>query len=323
MQLAQGTPKAEQAPSTPDTAHAPDLHGNFIRSVGRNIRSYKLGDLLVSSGLISSCQLEKALKVQKDTGGKLGKILIEQEALSAVQLYRKLAEQWCIKASTAGVALMMQVMTPAPASADNGTNNVRVASAFTSAAVRTIRPDTGYPGLFGSSEVKSNGVSMFPKWTSVMSRFEDQMKSQSGSATVRNWKAQLAGLEGMSRGQQIEEVNRYINNVRYIEDSRNYGKSDQWSTPIEFLTRGGDCEDFAIAKYASLRALGFSTDQMRIAIVQDKIKNIPHAILIVYDAGRTYVLDNQDKGVRSADSINRYKPIFSLNSNNWWLHKKA
>lgn len=72
-----------------------------------------------------------------------------------------------------------------------------------------------------------------------------------------------------------------------------------------------------------MRALGFTTDQMRIAIVQDKVKNVPHAILIVYTDGNAYVLDNQDKRVRNSDEINRYKPIFSLNSNSWWLHKRA
>ncbi len=311
--------------STESTASkTPDLHGNFIRSVGCTVRSYKLGDLLVNSGLITKCQLDKALAHQKATGIRLGKALVDQGSLSAVQLYRKLAEQWCIKASTAGMALMMQVVTPSAASADQGAGqNVRMAAAFTTAAVRPAIPKASAPGLFGTAEVKTNGVAMFPKWTSVMSRFDQQMKTQGNSATVRTWKAQLEGLKGMGRAQQIEEVNRYMNNVRYVEDSRNYGKSDQWSTPIEFLTKGGDCEDFAIAKYASLRALGFSADQMRVAIVQDKIKNVPHAILIVYDGGNTYVLDNQDKATRNAENVSRYKPIFSLNSDSWWLHKRA
>lgn len=307
-----------------NTAQTPDIHGNFIRSVGCTVRSYKLGDLLVNSGMITKCQLDKALAHQKETGIRLGKALVEQGSLSAVQLYRKLAEQWCIKASTAGMALMMQVVTPSAASADQGAGqNVRMAAAFTTAAVRPALPKASAPGLFGTAEVKTNGVAMFPKWTSVMARFDQQMKTQGNTTTVRNWKAQLEGLKGMSRAQQIDEVNRYMNSIRYVEDSRNYGKSDQWSTPIEFLTKGGDCEDFAIAKYASLRALGFSADQMRVAIVQDKIKNIPHAILIVYDGGNTYVLDNQDKSTRMADSVSRYKPIFSLNSDSWWLHKRA
>jgi predicted transglutaminase-like cysteine proteinase len=96
---------------------------------------------------------------------------------------------------------------------------------------------------------------------------------------------------------------------------------DYWATPIEFLTRGGDCEDYAIAKYASLRALGFSADQLRVAIVQDKIKNVPHAILIIYSDAGNFVLDNQNKQVEPIEAVNRYQPIFSINSTSWWLHR--
>lgn len=319
----------QQEPRSKDTetpfgqAGTPDIQTSFFRSVSNTVKSHKLGDLLVGSGLITEGQLEKALKTQSETGIRLGKVLLEQGALSAVQLYRKLAEQWCIKASTAGVALMMQVGAPSPARAADDGANVRVAAAFSTAAVRDVYKHQSYPSLFGTSEIKTKGVAMFPKWTSVMSRFDQQMKTQGSSATVRDWKAHLNGLRHLKTINQLEEVNHYINSVRYVEDSRNFKKSDHWATPIEFLTRGGDCEDFAIAKYASLRALGFSADQMRIAIVQDRIKNIPHAILIVYDGGNAYVLDNQEKTVKRADAVKRYKPLFSLNSSSWWLHKKA
>ena len=50
----------------------------------------------------------------------------------------------------------------------------------------------------------------------------------------------------------------------------------------DFFTRGGDCEDFAIAKYTALRALGVPEERLRVAIVHDDEKNLPHAILVVY-----------------------------------------
>jgi predicted transglutaminase-like cysteine proteinase len=305
--------------------HEAPLKRSFIRAVGSSMKSYKLGDLLVVSGAITRKQLKEALALQKETGDQLGKILMQQGALSAVQLYRKLAEQWCIKASTAGVALMMQVMTPSVARADSGTSHqqVRLASAFSPAAVRGMTPQVTHPRLFGSLEVKSDNIAVFTKWTSVMKRFDDQMKTQSHSAVVLAWKAHLEQLKGLTMMEQIDGVNDYINSRHYVEDSVNYHKSDYWATPIEFLTRGGDCEDYAIAKYASLRALGFSADDMRIAIVQDKIKNVPHAILIVYTTRGAFVLDNQDQRTRNEEVVSRYRPIFSINSDNWWLHKAA
>ncbi|MEZ0224516.1 MAG: transglutaminase-like cysteine peptidase [Alphaproteobacteria bacterium] len=295
------------------------LQDSFIRSVGRTVRTNKLGDLLLNSSLITRDQLRAALKAQKETGERLGRVLLQQGSISATQLYRKLAEQWVLKVSTAGMALMMQILTPSAARADDG-GAVRLAAAFTPGIAQSIKP-AAYPQLFGASEVRSANISAFTKWTAVMSRFDQQMRNDTGSPVVSKWKTQLQDLKGKSVRQQIEGVNNYINSVGYIEDSANYRKSDYWATPIEFLSHGGDCEDFAIAKYASLRALGFSSDQMRIAIVQDKVKNIPHAILIIYADNQAFVLDNQDKRVENADNVNRYKPIFSINSNNWWLYK--
>ena len=101
-------------------------------------------------------------------------------------------------------------------------------------------------------------------------------------------------------------------------------KSDYWATPVEFFNNGGDCEDYAIAKYASLRALGVPENRMRVAIVQDLKKNIPHALLIVYTNNGPVALDNQSQKVlQIGNIINRYKPIFSINRTAWWLHVES
>jgi predicted transglutaminase-like cysteine proteinase len=111
-----------------------------------------------------------------------------------------------------------------------------------------------------------------------------------------------------------------MNKKRYVTDSANYGKSDYWATPIEFFQKGGDCEDFAIAKYTALRALGVPDNRMRIAIVQDQQKNVAHAILIVYTDQGAMILDNQLHAAVKAEKVSHYKPIFSINQNAWWLH---
>lgn len=318
MTFNQGQEPLETSESAPKTA-MPDLQDSFIRSVGRSVRSTKLGDMLVSSRMITRVQLKDALKKQKETGKRLGHVLLEHGYITPSALYRKLAQQWVLKVSTAGIALMMQFFTPSIARADDG-GAVRLAAATTSASV--MKPGVSAGNLFGSTEVKSTNISAFTKWTTVMKRFDQQMTAQGNTAVVKEWKAHLGSLKGKSVKEQIDGVNNYMNSVRYVEDSVGYKKSDYWATPIEFLGKGsGDCEDYAIAKYASLRALGFSSDQMRIAIVQDKIKNVPHAILVVYTQDGVFVLDNQNKNVADAAQVNRYKPIFSINSNNWWLHK--
>lgn len=309
-------------------AQPSELSHSFFRAVGRTLKCHKLGTLLVTSGLVTQDELSAALVVQRETGEPLGKVLVRQGVVSAVHIYRKLAEQWCLKASAAGVAMMM--MTPVQAHAedrDGITPQFQMAAAAVNPSV--YRPavrerSDDYPGLFGTQEVRSSDISAFKKWTGVMSRFESQMQTHTASSPrVMMWKAELKNLKDKSPREQIEGVNAYANQMRYIEDKDNYAKSDYWATPIEFFSRGGDCEDFAIAKYASLRALGFSSEQLRIVIVQDTWKNVAHAILAVYSGGEIYILDNQDKNVEKAENVDRYQPIFSINSSHWWLHKHA
>lgn len=179
-----------------------------------------------------------------------------------------------------------------------------------------------YPKLFGSRETRSDDIKDFNKWTKVIALFDEQMAGTAAALPqVVAWQKKIKSLRGKTHREQIEAVNAYLNAFKYIEDKDNYGKDDYWATPVEFLQRGGDCEDFAIAKYISLRQLGFSADELRVAIVEDKIKNIPHAILIVYADEGNFVLDNQNKQVRAMEAVNRYLPIFSINTTSWWLHR--
>ena len=307
----------------------PCIRTGFFRAVAQSVRSYKLGDLLVLSGIITPQQLRTALQEQQRTGGQLGRMLIEQGTVTTVQLYQKLTEQWCLKVSAAGITILMQTMTPSIARADGVNENpsgitaqFALAAATIPSAFKPMQSYKQYPELFGTQEIRSDDISAFKKWTSVMARFENQMRAHtSSSPRVMMWKAEIQKLKDKSDREKIAGVNNFLNKIPYIEDRSNYGKRDYWATPVEFLSRGGDCEDFAIAKYASLRALGFSPDQLRIAIVQDKIKNIPHAILIVYSAEGSFVLDNQNKRTELVTAVNRYKPIFSINSSSWWLHR--
>lgn len=299
------------APNEKKARSTAPLKEGFFRAASRMLRTHRIGDLLVDSGLISSDQLKEALAEQKRTGERLGKILIREKAVSPAQLYKKLAEQWCMKASAAGIALVMQVTIPAPAYAD-----------FMQASARTVKAPAPRSELFGAAGIRSRDISPFKKWTGMIGRYEEETKNISTTAPrAMLWRSALRELRGRPQREQIEAVNSFVNQSRYIEDIDNYGVSDYWATPIEFLSRGGDCEDFAIAKYASLRALGFSEDQLRLAIVHDKLKGIDHAILIVYSDDGNFVLDNQDKKVESADDVNRYRPIFSLNNEGWWLYK--
>ena len=134
-----------------------------------------------------------------------------------------------------------------------------------------------------------------------------------------SWQRHLDGVRGEPIVYQLLVVNALINDTPYVRDT-----NDEWKLPNEFLSNGGDCEDFAIAKYVLLRAMGYATETLRIAIVKAWGKRTPHALLVVKGGpGRfeTYVLDNNDRGyVRTAIYVKKYRPLISFNEDGVWTH---
>jgi predicted transglutaminase-like cysteine proteinase len=118
----------------------------------------------------------------------------------------------------------------------------------------------------------------------------------------------------------LDAINRMVNAVRYIPDEENWGAPDHWATPGEFYRRSGDCEDFAIAKYVALKALGFDPSRMRIVVLVDEELRKHHAVLMVDSERGRMILDNQIAQVVRDSEIKHYRPIYSINEEAWWLH---
>ncbi len=182
---------------------------------------------------------------------------------------------------------------------------------------------------FEANASRSEDLSMFPKWTGVTSRTSDQDKIpdnecdrvQYHPCALKQWKAMLTSIHEKSLREQLTLVNSWANSHPYIIDQINWGMEDYWETPYEFMAVSGDCEDYAIAKYYSLRALGVPEDKLRVIIVQDfNLGGIIHAVLGVYDGNELLILDNQIKQVMPALKIYHYRPIYSINENWWWVY---
>ena len=188
---------------------------------------------------------------------------------------------------------------------------------------------TETPKLFGSTEIRSGNLSKFEKWTEVLGRYAKEepgelqkcAPTQFNPCNTARWRIFLYSLKDLPKRQQLDSVNAYLNKWMYIIDQVNWGKSDYWATPGQFLAKNGDCEDYAIAKYVSLVHLGFDKSQLRIVVLNDLNLKVPHAILAVYLDGEVFILDNQIVQVVLADRIKHYKPIYSINEGSWWLHR--
>jgi len=191
------------------------------------------------------------------------------------------------------------------------------------------RNTTAHPMLFGTKEFESSKLNKFTKWTGVIARYQAELKerrqkcrvSRINTCAYEHWQKFLKKIADLPRREQIEKVNTYVNHFLYVVDPVNYGKNDYWATPKQFFDRSGDCEDYAISKYMSLRTLGFPIDDMRIVVLTDLNLKIAHAVLVVYYKGEALVLDNQIHQVIDANRIHHYKPIYSINEHNWWLHR--
>lgn len=181
---------------------------------------------------------------------------------------------------------------------------------------------TSYPPLFGTKEIASSGLKLFPKWRGVMERFGDEKTNCFNPLCNQEyWRQVLDELAGADRRTQLDRINREMNEKLYVTDPINWGVPDYWATPFQFNRKNGDCEDYAIAKFMALRALGVDNAEMRIVVLNDLNLRIGHAVLVVYVDGKALVLDNQIKSVVPADTIRHYQPVYSVNEDGWWLHR--
>lgn len=292
----------------------------FLRNFQNFLRRDRLGELLVMKGLISADQLRDALRLQRETKYQLGQIFIHHNMISRPQLALVLSRQVALRI-LAGLFFFSFTFTGGiDKSARAGVKDVPAQIALTSVANASFGSIDSYPDLFGTAEKRSANISPFTKWTGMFARFDRELQKESNNRIISKWTNDLQDFKDMPLKSMADRVNTMVNGYKYILDKNNWGKSDYWATPVEFLQRGGDCEDFAIAKYTALRALGVPEERLRVAIVHDNLKNIPHAVLVVYTDQGTYILDNQNDRMVDGDNPGRYRPIFSINRHAWWLH---
>ena len=134
-------------------------------------------------------------------------------------------------------------------------------------------------------------------------------------------KNEIAGTEM----EKVRKVNDFFNQITYKSDPVHWKKKDYWATPIEKLGTGaGDCEDYSIAKYFTLKALGVPEKKMRIMYVYALVQREAHMVMLYFPklGGIPLVLDNLKKHIVSADKRTDLKPVYSFNGSNLWMSKE-
>jgi predicted transglutaminase-like cysteine proteinase len=125
--------------------------------------------------------------------------------------------------------------------------------------------------------------------------------------------------------EKLESVNSFFNKLEYVDDRYHWGKEDYWATPREMLlSNGGDCEDFAAAKYFTLRHLDVADVKMRLTYVKVLKLKEPHMILSYYaePTAEPLILDSLVEPILAASKRPDLIPIYSFNGDGYWLTRK-
>ncbi len=220
--------------------------------------------------------------------------------------------------------------TSLPLAISNGFLVSKDAQAVTLDELLTNSADRG-KAVFGSTEVSSKSFKALPQWARVLKRMQIDMPAlrnctETGDCeqeVFKAWRRIIKDARPLSHARKLFEVNRYFNRWPYKFDQEIYGRSEFWASPIEFMRRSGDCEDFAIAKYFALRQLGIRNDRMRIVIIWDDIRGLGHAVLAVYEKNDILILDSLSDVILSHWKYKHYVPQYSMNETTRWAHVKV
>ncbi|MEM8795578.1 MAG: transglutaminase-like cysteine peptidase [Pseudomonadota bacterium] len=203
-----------------------------------------------------------------------------------------------------------------------GEEGASISNKQTAAAPSTIRDS-----VFGTAALSFSAVKTKSEWQRVRANVETSIAD---SVCFSGLECEVSDDIGSLNGgiglyQALDRVNRIVNDaITYREDYEAYGHLDYWADASETASNGyGDCEDFAILKYAMLRDLGVPAESLSLVVLKDKARNLYHAVLAVNTNQGYFILDNLSDQVLADSAISHYQPLYSFAAERSFLHGKA
>ena len=152
----------------------------------------------------------------------------------------------------------------------------------------------------------------------------EQRYGAAAAQRVRDWRQLIDSDQALPMKAKLLAVNDFFNQLLFVDDIIHWKQSDYWATPVEFLaTDGGDCEDFAIAKYFTLLELGVPESRLQITYVKAVKLNQAHMVLAYYanPAADPLVLDNLVPEILPGSSRSDLVPVYSFNGQGLWISR--
>ena len=161
--------------------------------------------------------------------------------------------------------------------------------------------------------------------TDAMLQWAEKTHGAAARERVQAWKALLETGQGQDEAAKLESVNTFFNQMRFVDDAQHWKQDDYWATPLEFLATGaGDCEDFSIAKYFTLKAIGVDESKLRMTYVKALTLNQSHMVVTYFATPDAVplVLDNLRPAIQPASQRDDLAPVYSFNGTGLWMARE-
>jgi predicted transglutaminase-like cysteine proteinase len=176
---------------------------------------------------------------------------------------------------------------------------------------------------FGLVAIKLSAGGLNDKWNGVERKLEDDMvqlalcdgdRERCVSPAALQFLAIVDSGRAREGRARFGEINRAVNlAIKATSDMAQHGRPDVWSAPLATFTSGaGDCEDYAIAKFAALRMAGISAEDLRIVVLRDQLHGEDHAAVMARLDGHWLLLDNRRMAMIEDVDVRNHQPLFVI-----------
>lgn len=164
-------------------------------------------------------------------------------------------------------------------------------------------------------------------WQDVLSRHipEKAFGNDTGILSppvLTQWKNLSKLMPVWTSEKKLQNINGFFNRWDSKSDQDNYATEEYWATPEEFLEKGGDCEDFAIAKYLALRGFGWPERDLWLLLLTENKSGEHHAALAAKTGEKTFILDNLSRPVYllipEKHYVQNFTPLHAINGLGVW-----
>jgi len=318
--------------------------GLYVDSIKKTLADSRIGSLLVEEHAITPFQLKRALKIQQEERGALGKILVrmgaaDEEDINRVLNAQKIRRFQSLSTFLLGKLRLGQILI---------TNRVITGRQLTE-ALKTQKASKQPLGEI-LVEMKVISRTTLQTFLKIQKRIKKIVVMSSLALVLGGCATTDMSVKGI-HGKGISGTGKHVNHQSYdyqgkpaavtpyeskYKRVRDYLKTasrfrykrdkkgaDYWQLPEETEKLGtGDCEDKAIWLYSKLLKDGF--EDVRLVIGKEKENSrIFHSWVAWYPQGKVYILDPaNDSQMWELRKYPKgyYKPYYSFYRDKSWRH---